>query len=85
MTDDGCIRIMTVIVDCTRECLTVIADTSLLAARLARERAVLFEVLGKPLTVISDNGLARGLWRAFSSLPWRFARRRLGFANRGNQ
>lgn len=47
---------MTVVDDCTRECLALIADTSLSGARVARELATLFEVRGKPMTVVSDNG-----------------------------
>jgi hypothetical protein len=40
-------RIMTVVDDCTRECLALIADTWLSGARVARERATLFEACGK--------------------------------------
>jgi putative transposase len=47
---------MTVVDDCTRECLALIADTSLSSARVERESATLFEVRGKPMTVVSDNG-----------------------------
>ena len=47
---------MTVVDDCTRECLALIADTSLPGARVARELATLFELRGKPTTVVSDNG-----------------------------
>jgi len=48
-------RIMTVVDDCTRECLALIADTSLSGARVARELATLFDARGKPMTVVSDN------------------------------
>lgn len=47
---------MTVVGDCTRECLALIADTSLSGARVARELATLFNIRGKPATVVSDNG-----------------------------
>ena len=47
---------MTVVDDCTRECLALIADTSLSGARVARKLATLFNVHGKPGTVVSDNG-----------------------------
>ena len=49
-------RILTVVDDCTRECLALIADTSLSGARVARELATLFEARGKPQTIVSDNG-----------------------------
>jgi len=51
--------VLTVVDDCTRECLALIADTSLSGARVARELATLFEARGKPQTVVSDNVLAR--------------------------
>jgi putative transposase len=47
---------MTVVDDCTRECLALIADTSLSGARVARGLAMLFDTRGKPQTVVSDNG-----------------------------
>ena len=56
LTDGRRFRIMTVVDDCTRECLALIADTSLSGARVARELATLFETRGKPMTVVSDNG-----------------------------
>ncbi len=56
LTDGRRFRIMTVVDDCTRECLALIADTSLSAARVARELATLFDARGKPQTVVSDNG-----------------------------
>ena len=46
---------MTVVDDCTRECLDLIADTSLSGARVARELASLFDARGKPQMVVSDN------------------------------
>lgn len=56
LTDGRRFRIMTVVDDCTRECLALIADTSLSGARVARELATLFNTRGKPATVVSDNG-----------------------------
>ncbi len=56
LTDGRRFRIMTVVDDCTRECLALVADTSLSGARVARELATLFEARGKPATVVSDNG-----------------------------
>ncbi len=56
LTDGRRFRVLTVVDDCTRECLAFIADTSLSGARVAQELAALFEVCGKPMTVVSDNG-----------------------------
>ncbi|WP_423825915.1 IS3 family transposase [Sandarakinorhabdus cyanobacteriorum] len=49
-------RILCVVDDFTRECLALVADTSLSGARVARELDSLAAVRGKPLTVVSDNG-----------------------------
>lgn len=58
LTDGRRFRILTVVDDCTRECLALIADTSLSGARVARELAALFDARGKPQTIVSDNVLA---------------------------
>ncbi|WP_163484567.1 integrase core domain-containing protein, partial [Escherichia coli] len=39
-----------------RECLALVADTSLSGARVARELTRLIGLRGKPHTVVSDNG-----------------------------
>jgi putative transposase len=49
-------RIMTVVDNCTCECLALIAATSLSGARAARELTTLFDTRSKPQTVVSDNG-----------------------------
>ena len=49
-------RILAVIDDCTRECLGLIADTSISGARVARELDRLIRLYGKPKTIVSDNG-----------------------------
>ena len=49
-------RILCVVDDFTRECLALVADTSLSGARVARELDSLAAVRSKPLTVVSDNG-----------------------------
>jgi putative transposase len=56
LTNGRRFRIMTVVDDCSRECLALIAETSRSGARVARELAALFEARGKPGTVVSDNG-----------------------------
>ena len=49
-------RILAVIDDCTRECLCLVADTSLSGARGAQEFSALFRLYGKPGCIVSDNG-----------------------------
>ena len=56
LTDGRRFRILTVVNDCTRECLALIAHTSSSGAREARELAALFDARGKPQTIVSDNG-----------------------------
>jgi putative transposase len=56
LTDGRRFRILTVVDDCTRECLTLVADTSLSGTRVARELDRLLIERGKPKMVVSDNG-----------------------------
>ena len=55
LTDGRRFRVLTVVDDCTRGCLALIADTSLSGARVTRERATLFEARGKPGTVVGNG------------------------------
>ena len=50
------LRILVVVDDCTRECLALIADTSISGVRVARELDRLRGERGKPKTIVSDNG-----------------------------
>ena len=70
-------RILAVIDDCTRECLCLIADTSLSGARVARELSALIRVYGKPGCIVSDNGTeftSRAIlkWADENSVPWHY-------------
>ncbi len=49
-------RILCVVDDFTRECVALVADTSLSSARVARELTGLIDLRGKPVLVVSDNG-----------------------------
>ncbi len=42
--------------DCTRECLALVADTSIGGRRVARELDAIIGWRGKPATIVSDNG-----------------------------
>jgi len=49
-------RILVVVDDCTRECLALVADTSISGIRVARELDRLLAQYGKPRMIVSDNG-----------------------------
>ncbi len=55
-TDGRRFRILTIVDDHSRECLALVADTSLSGVRMARELDSLIAERGKPTTIISDNG-----------------------------
>ena len=56
MLDGRRFRILAVVDDATRECLALVADTSLSGARVARELDAIVAWRGKPTTIVSDNG-----------------------------
>ena len=56
LTDGRRFRILTVIDNCTRECLAPVADTPLSCARVARERDLVIQKRGRPETIVTDNG-----------------------------
>ncbi len=55
-TDGRRFRVLAVVDDFTRECLALVADTSLSGRRLARELDAVIARRGKPGTIVSDNG-----------------------------
>ena len=55
-TDGRRFRILAIVDDCTRECLTLVADTSLSGCRVARELDRLIAHRGRPKMIVSDNG-----------------------------
>ncbi len=55
-TDGRRFRILAVVDDFSRECLTLVADTSLSGARVARELDGLIARRGRPQSIVSDNG-----------------------------
>lgn len=54
-TDGRRFRVLAVADDFTRECLALVADTSLSGRRLARELDAVIARRGKPRTIVSDN------------------------------
>jgi putative transposase len=49
-------RILAIVDDFTRECLALVADTSLPGLRVARELDAVIARRGRPATIVSDNG-----------------------------
>jgi putative transposase len=56
LTDGRRFRILAIVDDCTRECLALVADTSLSGFRVARELDRLVFERGRPKMIVSDNG-----------------------------
>ena len=56
LVDGRRFRMLCVIDDFSRECLGLIADTSLSGQRVARELDAIMTVRGKPDAIVSDNG-----------------------------
>lgn len=55
-TDGRRFRVLAVVDDYSRECLALVADTSLSGHRVTRELDALIRLRGKPMIVVSDNG-----------------------------
>lgn len=56
VTDGRRFRVLTIVDDCTRENLALMADTSLSGVRVARELDRLITERGRPKMIVSDNG-----------------------------
>lgn len=70
-------RILAIVDDCTRECLGLVADTSLSGARVARELDAVIAWRGKPRTCVSDNGteltsMAILAWSKATGIDWHY-------------
>ena len=78
LTDGRRFRILVVVDDFTRECLCLVADTSLSGARVARELTLLIARRGaRPLLCGSDNGTeltstAILRWSQQSKIGWHY-------------
>tara|TARA_B100000683_G_scaffold221945_1_gene219329 strand:+ start:1001 stop:1936 length:936 start_codon:yes stop_codon:yes gene_type:complete len=55
-TDGRRFRILAMVDDFTRECLCLVADTSLSGIRVARELDAVIAARGRPRCIVSDNG-----------------------------
>ena len=56
LSDGRRFRILAVVDDFTRECLALVADTSLSGVRVARELDLAIAQRGRSLSIVSDNG-----------------------------
>jgi len=56
LSDGRRFRILGVMDQYSRECLTLVTDTSIGGVRVVRELDALIQKLGKPLCIVSDNG-----------------------------
>ncbi len=70
-------RILAVIDDCTRECLSLLVDTSISGVRVARQLDQIIELRGKPCMIVSDNGTeftsnAMFRWCRECGVSWHF-------------
>ena len=63
LTDGRRFRILAIVDDCTRECLALVADTSLSGIRVARELDRLIVERGKPGMIVSERSTRDGSWR----------------------
>ena len=77
LADGRRFRILAVVDDFTRECLCLVADTSLSGRRVARELDAVIASRGRPLTCVSDNGteltsMAILAWSQEHGIDWHY-------------
>jgi putative transposase len=77
LTDGRRFRILAVVDDFTRECLCLVADTSLSGTRVARELDAIIAKRGRPLLCVSDNGteltsMAILRWCQETGIEWHY-------------
>src|SRR5215218_10404591 len=70
-------RILAVVDDFTRECLALVADTSLPGLRVARELDAIVAARGQPTMIVSDNGteltsMAMLRWSQERRVEWHY-------------
>jgi putative transposase len=76
-TDGRRFRILAVVDDFTRECLALVADTSLSGLRVVRELDALIAIRGRPARIVSDNGteltsMAILRWSQEQRIEWHY-------------
>lgn len=76
-TDGRRFRVLAIVDDFSRECLALVADTSLSGLRVTRELTHLIQQRGKPMTIVSDNGteltsMAVLKWCQETNVEWHY-------------
>ncbi len=76
-TDGRRFRVLAVVDDFSRECLALVADTSLSGLRMTRELDEIIKRRGKPHTIVSDNGtemtsMAVLKWCQETGIEWHY-------------
>ncbi len=77
LSDGRRFRILGIMDQCSRECLTLAADTSIGGVRVARELDILVDRYGKPHCIVSDNGTeltsrAVLMWAQQNGVEWHY-------------
>jgi putative transposase len=77
LTDSRRFRMLTVVDDFTRECLVLVADTSLSGVRVGRELDAIIARRGRPRSIVSDNGteltsMAILSWSQETQIDWHY-------------
>lgn len=77
LTDSRRFRILAVVDDFTRECIALVADTSLSGARVGRELDAVIARRGRPTMIVSDNGteltsMAILRWSQLTRVEWHY-------------
>jgi putative transposase len=77
LADSRRFRMLAVVDDFTRECLTLVADTSLSGVRVGRELDDIIARRGSPQTIVSDNGteftsMAILRWSQETGIDWHY-------------
>jgi putative transposase len=75
--DDRRFRILAIVDDFTRECLALVADTSLPGLRVARELDGVITRRGRPAMIVSDNGteltsMTMLRWSQENGIKWHY-------------
>lgn len=77
LTDGRRFRVLAIVDDFSRECLALVADSSLSGQRLTRELDAIIKQRGKPKTIVSDNGtemtsIAVLKWCQETDIEWHY-------------
>ena len=77
LSDGRRFRILAVVDDFTRECLALVADSSLSGMRVGRELDAVMNVRGRPCSIVSDNGteltsVAILRWSQDNRIDWHY-------------